>query len=46
MKITKNDVISVDFAELSSYFSALSLNYQAMLQSVAKVQNMSLVNYI
>ncbi len=46
MQITKNDVINTDFAETSAYFQALSLNYQAMLQSIARVQGLSLVNYI
>ena len=46
MKITKNDLINTDFAETSSYFQALSLNYQAMLSTVAKVQGISLLNYL
>ena len=46
MQIVQNETISTDFAEASSYFQALSLNYQAMLQTVAKVQNLSLVNYL
>ena len=46
MQIVQNETISTDFAEASSYFQALSLNYQAMLQTVARVQNLSLVNYL
>lgn len=46
MKMVQTETISTDFAEASSYFQALSLNYQAMLQTVAKVQNLSLVNYL
>lgn len=46
MQITKNDVINTDFAEASAYFQTLSLNYEAMLSTIAKVQGMSLVNYM
>ena len=46
MKITQNDAINIDFAETSAYYNALSLNYQAMLSTIAKVQSLSLVNYI
>jgi len=46
MKMTQNDIISTDFAETSAYFQALSVNYQAMLQTVARVQGLSLVNYL
>ena len=46
MKVTKNDLINTDFAETSAYFQALSLNYEAMLSTVAKTQGMSLLNYM
>jgi len=46
MKITQNDAVNIDFAETSAYYNALSLNYQAMLSTIAKVQSLSLVNYI
>jgi len=46
MQMTKNDLVNTNFAEASSYFQALSLNYQAMLSTVAKVQGLSLVNFL
>jgi flagellar hook-associated protein 3 FlgL len=46
MKVAQNDIINVDYAETSAYYQALTLNYQAMLASVAKVQGLSLVNYL
>ncbi len=46
LKIAQNDVMNIDFAETSAYYQALTLNYQAMLASVARVQGLSLVNYL
>lgn len=45
-EITRNDVINVDMAEASMYFQALTLNYQAVLSTVSKVNSLSLVNYL
>jgi flagellin-like hook-associated protein FlgL len=46
MEITQSEVISTDFAEASSLFTALKTNYEAMLMSVAKIQGMTLTNYM
>jgi len=42
----KSDVIDVDIAEASLELQKLSLNYQAMLSTISKVNGLSLVNYI
>jgi flagellar hook-associated protein 3 FlgL len=42
----KSDVIDVDLAEASMKLQKLQLNYQAMLATIAKVNGLSLVNYM
>jgi flagellar hook-associated protein 3 FlgL len=42
----KSDVIDVDMAEASMKLQKLQLNYQAMLATIAKVNGLSLVNYM
>jgi flagellar hook-associated protein 3 FlgL len=46
MEVTQSEVIATDFAEVSSYFTALKTNYEAMLMTVSQVQQLSLANYI
>jgi flagellar hook-associated protein 3 FlgL len=46
MEVTQSEVIATDFAEVSSYFTALKTNYEAMLMTVSQVQKLSLANYI
>lgn len=46
VKTLKSNVLDSDIAEVSLNFSQLSLNYQAMLSTIAKINNMSLVNYL
>ena len=45
-KTLRSDTIDTDFAEAYLQFSTLSLNYQAMLSSIGKVSQLSLVNYL
>jgi flagellar hook-associated protein 3 FlgL len=40
------DTIGTDAAEASMKLSQLNFNYQAMLYSTAKIQNLSLINYL
>jgi flagellar hook-associated protein 3 FlgL len=42
----KSDVIDVDMAEASLQLNKLTLNYQAMLSTITKVNGLSLVNYM
>ncbi|WP_353662308.1 flagellar hook-associated protein FlgL [Hydrogenimonas sp. SS33] len=42
----RSDILDTDIGEASMKLSQLSLNFQAMMATVAKVQNLSLVNYI
>jgi len=42
----KSDVIDVDMGQASMELQKLTLNYQAMLSTIAKVNNLSLVNYM
>ena len=42
----RSEVIDTDFAEASLKLTQLSLNYQAMLSTVNKVSQLSLVNYL
>ena len=42
----KSDVIDVDMAQASLELQKLTLNYNSMLSTIAKVNNLSLVNYI
>jgi flagellar hook-associated protein 3 FlgL len=42
----KSDVIDVDMAKASMELQKLTLNYNAMLSTIAKVNNLSLVNYM
>ena len=42
----KSDVIDVDMAQASLELNKLTLNYQAMLSTISKVNGLSLVNYM
>ncbi|HIP54288.1 MAG TPA: flagellar biosynthesis protein FlgL [Sulfurimonas autotrophica] len=42
----RSEVIDTDLAEASLRLSQLSLNYQAMLSTVGKISQLSLVNYL
>jgi len=42
----KSDVIDVDMGQASMELQKLTLNYQAMLSTIAKVNDLSLVNYM
>ena len=42
----KSDVIDVDMAQASLELNKLTLNYQAMLSTISKVDGLSLVNYM
>jgi flagellar hook-associated protein 3 FlgL len=46
VQILRSDILDTDIAEATMKLNQLSLNFQAMLSSVAKVQNLSLVKYI
>ena len=46
VKTLRSETIDTDFAETYLQFSTLSLNYQAMLSSIGKISQLSLVNYI
>lgn len=45
-KSVRSETINVDHAEALLQFSQLSLNYQAMLSTIGKISQLSLVNYI
>lgn len=45
-KTLRSDTIDTDFAEAYLQFSTLSMGYQAMLSSVSKITQLSLVNYL
>ncbi|MDP3464201.1 MAG: flagellar biosynthesis protein FlgL [Sulfuricurvum sp.] len=45
-KMLQSDVIDTDVAEATLRMQQLSLNYQAMLSSISKVSQLSLVNYL
>lgn len=45
-KTARSETIDIDFADTSLKFSQLSLNYQAMLSTIGKISQLSLVNYI
>ncbi|AWI33441.1 flagellar hook-associated protein FlgL [Helicobacter apodemus] len=45
-KTARSETINVDHAEALLQFSQLSLNYQAMLSTIGKISQLSLVNYI
>ncbi len=45
-KTLRSSVIDVDIAEAAMNLQQLTLNYQAMLSSVGKVSQLSLVNYL
>lgn len=45
-KMLQSDVIDTDIAEATLRMQQLSLNYQAMLSSISKVSQLSLVNYL
>ena len=45
-KTLRSETIDTDFAEAYLQFSTLSLNYQAMLSSIGKITQLSLVNYL
>ncbi|WP_456402887.1 flagellar hook-associated protein FlgL [Hydrogenimonas sp.] len=42
----RSDILDTDIGEATVKLNQLSLNFQAMLASIAKVQNLSLVNYL
>ncbi len=42
----RSQILDTDIAEATVKLSQLSLNFQAMMASVAKIQNLSLVNYL
>lgn len=42
----KSAVLDADIAETSLQFSQMSLNYQAMLSSVSRINSLSLVNFL
>ncbi|BBG65529.1 flagellar hook-associated protein FlgL [Hydrogenimonas sp.] len=42
----RSEILDTDIGEATVKLNQLSLNYQALLASVAKVQNLSLVNYL
>ncbi len=42
----RSEVLDTDIGEASMRLNQLSINFQAMMATVAKVQNLSLVNYI
>lgn len=46
VKTLRSETIDTDIAETYLQFSTLSMNYQAMLQSVSKITQLSLINYI
>jgi flagellar hook-associated protein 3 FlgL len=45
-KTLQSDIIDTDLAEATLRMQQLSLNYQAMLSSISKVSQLSLVNYL
>ncbi|MCI5969426.1 flagellar hook-associated protein FlgL [Helicobacter sp.] len=45
-KTLRSDTIDTDFAEAYLQFSTLSIGYQAMLSSIGKITQLSLVNYL
>jgi len=45
-KTLQSDVIDTDIAEATLRMQQLNLNYQAMLSSISKVSQLSLVNYL
>lgn len=45
-KTARSETIDVDHAQALLQFSQLSLNYQAMLSTIGKISQLSLVNYI
>jgi flagellar hook-associated protein 3 FlgL len=42
----RSDILDTDIGEATVKLNQLSLNFQAMMASIAKVQNLSLVNYL
>ncbi|MBL0687690.1 MAG: flagellar hook-associated protein FlgL [Sulfurospirillum sp.] len=44
--VTRSEVVEVDMGEALMKFSQLSNSYQAMLSTVAKINSMSLLNYM
>ncbi|BDY12181.1 flagellar hook-associated protein FlgL [Hydrogenimonas cancrithermarum] len=42
----RSEVLDTDIGEATMKLNQLSLNFQAMLASIAKIQNISLVNYL
>ncbi len=45
-KTLRSDTIDVDFAEASLELKQLEINYQAMLSTVTRISELSLVNYL
>ncbi len=46
VKTLRSETIGTDFAETYLQFSTLALGYQAMLSSIGKISQLSLVNYV
>ena len=46
VKTLRSETIDTDFAETYLQFSTLALGYQAMLSSIGKISQLSLVNYL
>ncbi|NPA30157.1 MAG: hypothetical protein GXO33_08240 [Epsilonproteobacteria bacterium] len=46
VQMLRSDILDTDLGEASLRLNQLSINYQAMMATVAKVQQLSLVNYI
>ena len=45
-KTLRSEIVDIDYAEAAMKLQQLQLNYQAMASSIAKVQGLSLINYL
>jgi flagellar hook-associated protein 3 FlgL len=45
-QVLRSETIDVDFAQASLELKQLELNYQAMLSTVSRISQLSLVNYL
>jgi flagellar hook-associated protein 3 FlgL len=45
VQTTKSQILDTDFGEASMRFKQLELNYQAVLATIGKINNLSMVNY-
>ncbi|MBD5167364.1 MAG: hypothetical protein HDT11_00490, partial [Helicobacter sp.] len=45
-KELRSDAVDADIPETYAYFVQLTMNYQALLSATAKINQLSLVNYI